>query len=75
MILGIVLLAAAPPRDAPPPPPPVTAREAIDMQLATQPARASETTGAEAQAIRRRYLDRIGQMIVPQREVAGTTPR
>lgn len=71
-MLLFVLAAAAPP--PPPPEPPMTAREAVEIQLAAQ-AETAPMTGTEAARIRKRYLDRIGVMIEPKVDTAATSAR
>ena len=70
----IFILAAAAPPPPPPPEPPMTAREAVEIPLASQ-AEIAPMTGAEAARIRKRYLDRIGVMIEPKVDTATTSAR
>jgi len=59
----------------PDPAPRVTAREAIERQLAATPARASELTGTEAAIVMEKYRARIGKMIEPKREIGSERGR
>lgn len=49
----------------------VTAREAVERQLAAPAVRDGELSGVEAQQLMKLYQGRIGKILEPRREISG----